>query len=137
MDCSLPGCCPWDSPGKNTGGGCPALPQGSFLTQGSNTSLILSPALAGRFFTTRATLQWEIEGVAGAPSPRPACFLASATGENATDSRHGQSPARPVRSEQGQGPVKGRGLHPRWQCCVVCSVGHLFLRPSAFQCIGS
>ena len=22
MDCSLPGSCPWDFPGKNTGGGC-------------------------------------------------------------------------------------------------------------------
>ena len=101
MDCSLPGSCPWDSPGKNTGVGCPALPQGIFLTQGSNPGLSLSPALAGRFFTTIATLQWEIKGVSGAPSPRSACFLASATDEKATDSKHGQTPARPVHSEQG------------------------------------
>ena len=45
MDCSPPGSCPWDSPGKNTGVGCYFLLQGSFLTQGS-------PALAGGFFTT-------------------------------------------------------------------------------------
>ena len=28
--------CPWDSPGNNTGMGCPALLQGIFPTQGSN-----------------------------------------------------------------------------------------------------
>ena len=27
MDCSLPGSCPWDSPGKNTGVGCHFLLQ--------------------------------------------------------------------------------------------------------------
>ena len=42
---------PWDSPGKNTGVGCHALLQVVFSTQGSNLSL-LSPALAGGFFTT-------------------------------------------------------------------------------------
>ena len=31
--------CPWDSPGKNTGVGCHALPQGSFSTQGSHPGL--------------------------------------------------------------------------------------------------
>ena len=31
--------CPWDSLGKNTGMGCPALLQGIFLTQGSNLHL--------------------------------------------------------------------------------------------------
>ena len=31
---------PWDSPGKNTGGGCHALLQGIFLTQGSNLHLL-------------------------------------------------------------------------------------------------
>ena len=52
--------CPWDSPGKNTGvGGCFLL-QGIFLTQRSNPSL-MSPALAGRLFTTRAT--WEAHWV--------------------------------------------------------------------------
>ena len=45
-----------DLPGKNTGGGGHALLQGIFLTQGSNLSL-KSPALAGRFFITSATLE--------------------------------------------------------------------------------
>ena len=32
--------CPWDSPGKNSGMGCHALPQGIFLTQGLNQCLL-------------------------------------------------------------------------------------------------
>ena len=32
--------CPWDSPGKNTGVGCHALLQGSFLTQGTHVFYI-------------------------------------------------------------------------------------------------
>ena len=47
---------PWDSLGKNTGVGCHALLQGTFLTQGS--TFLESPALASRFFTTSAT--WEV-----------------------------------------------------------------------------
>ena len=43
----------WDSPGKNTGVGCHALPQGIFPPQRSNPRL-MSPALAGGFFAT-----WE------------------------------------------------------------------------------
>ena len=34
------GFCLWDSPGKNTGMGCPALLQGIFLTQGLNPCLL-------------------------------------------------------------------------------------------------
>ena len=41
---------------RNTGVGCHVLLQGVFLIQGWNLCL-LSPALAARFFTTRAT--WE------------------------------------------------------------------------------
>ena len=44
--------CPGDSLGKNTGVVCHALLQGIFLTQGSNLSLPMSLALAGRFFIT-------------------------------------------------------------------------------------
>ena len=33
-------CCPWDSPGKNTGIGCHALLQEIFSTQGSNPRLL-------------------------------------------------------------------------------------------------
>ena len=54
MDCSLPGSSVHvDSPGKNTGVGCYALPQCIFPTQGLNRSLLL----AGEFFTTSGT--WE------------------------------------------------------------------------------
>ena len=48
--------CPWDSLGKITGLGCHAFLQGILLTKGSNPGL-MSPALAGRFFTTSTT--WE------------------------------------------------------------------------------
>ena len=47
--------CPWDSPGKNTGVGCPALLQGIFPTQGLNPCLSHLLALAGGFFTTSAS----------------------------------------------------------------------------------
>ena len=40
MDCSLPGSCPWDSPGKITGVGFHALRQGIFSTQGLNLHLL-------------------------------------------------------------------------------------------------
>ena len=41
MDCSLPGfSVHGDSPGKNTGVGCPALLQGIFPTQGPNPHLL-------------------------------------------------------------------------------------------------
>ena len=33
--------CSWDFPGNNTGVGCHFLPQGFFLTQGSNSGLLL------------------------------------------------------------------------------------------------
>ena len=48
--------CTWDLSGKNTGMGCHFLLLGISPTQGSNLSL-MSPASAGRFFTTSAT--WE------------------------------------------------------------------------------
>ena len=43
--------CPWKSPGKNTGVGCHFLLQVIFPTQGQNSCLV-SPALAGGFFST-------------------------------------------------------------------------------------
>ena len=55
---NLPGSCPWDSPGKNTGVGCHALLQGIFPDPGIKTASLMSPALAGRFFTISTT--WEI-----------------------------------------------------------------------------
>ena len=48
MDCSPPGSSAYgDSPGKSTGVGFHALPQGIFPTQGSNPGL----RAAGRYFT--------------------------------------------------------------------------------------
>ena len=49
-------------PGKNTGLGCRFLLQGIFLTQGLNSRPLLSPALAGGFFTTE-------------PPRKPKCFI--------------------------------------------------------------
>ena len=48
---------PWDSPGGNTGVGCHALLQGIFLDPGIEPAPLLSPALAGGFFTSSTT--WE------------------------------------------------------------------------------
>ena len=48
--------CLWDLPDKNPGMGCHFLLQ-DFSTQGSNPHLLMSPALAGGFFTTSST--WE------------------------------------------------------------------------------
>ena len=50
--------CPWGSLGKNTGISCHFLLQ-IFPTQGSNLHLLVSPALASRFFTASAT--WEAQ----------------------------------------------------------------------------
>ena len=59
IDGSLPGLLrPWDFPGKSTEVGCHFLLQRIFPTQGSDLSF-LSPSLAGRFFTTGATLREE------------------------------------------------------------------------------
>ena len=55
--------CPWDSPGKNTGGGCHTLLQGISVTRGSNPSLV-SPALAGRFFGSGT---WEAHETSNLP----------------------------------------------------------------------
>ena len=47
--------CPWDYPGKNTGVGCHALFQGNLPHPGIEPMLVMSPALAGKFFTTSTT----------------------------------------------------------------------------------
>ena len=44
--------CPWDSPGKNIRMGYSVLLQGIFLTEVIEPTSLVSPALAGRFFTT-------------------------------------------------------------------------------------
>ena len=50
--------CLWTSPGKNTGVSCHALLRGIFSTHPLNPP-VLSPELAGRFFTASAT--WEAQ----------------------------------------------------------------------------
>ena len=55
--------CPWNSPGKNTGGGCHALLQGIFPTQGLNPCLLHQPALTSGFFT--ASTSWEAQVLHG------------------------------------------------------------------------
>ena len=67
MDCSLPGSSVHgDSPGKSTEVGCHGLLQGSSLPGIKPTSLI-SPTLAGRFFTTSAT--WEAQATVWPSNP--------------------------------------------------------------------
>ena len=48
--------CPRDSPGKNTGVGCHFLLQRIFLTQGSNSALLVF-CIAGRFLTTESLVK--------------------------------------------------------------------------------
>ena len=55
------GLCPWDSLGKNTGIGGHFLLQGMLPTWGWNPQSLMSPVLAGGFFTTRAT--WEVRSL--------------------------------------------------------------------------
>ena len=47
--------CLWDSPGKNPGAGCHFLLQGDLPDPGMEPTSSVSPALAGRFFTTAPT----------------------------------------------------------------------------------
>ena len=63
--------CPWDSPGKNTGVGCHAL------LQGIEAVSLMSPSLAGEFFTT-STL----------PAPHPRVLLFSNSNLTSPDFRH-------------------------------------------------
>ena len=49
---------PWDSPGKNTGVGCQALLQADLPNPGIEPMSLMSPALAGGFFTT-STIWWR------------------------------------------------------------------------------
>ena len=56
MDCGLPGSSVReDSPGKNTGVAFLCPPPGDLPDPGTETTSVMSPALAGRFCTTSAT----------------------------------------------------------------------------------
>ena len=56
--------CPWDSPGKNAEVGCHFLLQGIFPTQGIEPASLMSPALAGGFFTNSTIWEAQFHGVA-------------------------------------------------------------------------
>ena len=60
-DCSTPGCCPWDSPGKNTGVGGHFLLQGIFSTQGSNLGLLHRRQIL-YYLCHQGSLKWKVEG---------------------------------------------------------------------------
>ena len=51
--------CPWDSSGKNTGVGYHFLCQGNLPDAGIEPESLTSPALVCRFFTTRATREFN------------------------------------------------------------------------------
>ena len=66
-------CCPWDSPGKNTGVGCHALLQGIFPIQGSNPCLL-------------CLLHWKAGSLSLAPRGKPlrgegCCGVSAASSE--------------------------------------------------------
>ena len=52
----------WDSPGKNTGVGCPAPPSGDLPDPGIELVSPTSPVLAGKFFTASPTWEAPIQG---------------------------------------------------------------------------
>ena len=63
--------CPWDSPGKNTGVGCHTLLQGNLPHTGIEHAVLMSPALAGKLFTTSsiAHLVKNPPAMQGSPVP--------------------------------------------------------------------
>ena len=54
--------CPWDSPGKTTGVGCHALLQRNLPNPAIDPRSLMSPALAGRFFTICSTSPGKATG---------------------------------------------------------------------------
>ena len=52
--------CPWDYPGKNTGAGLPFPPPRDLPYPGNQSRSLVSPALAGELFTTRAPREAHI-----------------------------------------------------------------------------
>ena len=58
--------CPWDVPSKNTGVGLPCPPPGDLPDPGTEPASLMSPALAGGFFTTSTI--WEAQTFPSTPS---------------------------------------------------------------------
>ena len=73
LDCSL--LCPWNSLGKNTGGGSHSFLQGIFPNQGSTFKTDWISCITGRFFTIWATRE----------APRPQYSMICGTGEQRTE----------------------------------------------------
>ena len=70
--------CPLDSPGKTTGMGCHALLQRIFLIQGFKPASLMSPVLAGGFFTTGATWEALLHYFSSNTNPNPLFSFSSA-----------------------------------------------------------
>ena len=71
MDCSPPRLLhPWGSPGKSSGVGCHALPQGIFLTQHSQINFFLSPIASLQTHKTLCSIKRQRIYCKGKNQPR-------------------------------------------------------------------
>ena len=93
--------CPWDSPGKTTGVGYHSLPQGIFLTQGSNPCLF-------------CLLHWQAGSLPLAHLGSPPCVLANLIKSNVWDFPGGPVDKNPPASagDTCSVPDSGRFLMP-------------------------
>ena len=97
--------CPWDSPGKNTRVGCHFPSPGDLPNPGMEPMSLMSPALAGKFFTTSAT--WDT--LCGSAGKESACNM----GDLGSIPGLGRSPG------EGKGyPLQYSGLENSVDCIV-------------------
>ena len=98
--------CPWDSPGKNTRVGCHSLLPGDLPNPGIEPNSLVSPSLAGGFFSTRC---FQI----GEMMKEAAPVLAVQVSKMTRDSASGQSSAGPHRVCESLklSPLLLRGSH--------------------------
>ena len=143
MDYSLPSSSVQGSPGKNTGVGCRALPQGIFQTQGLNLHLLSAlhwKAGSLPLVTPRSLLQTEQEGRNRGQCGKR-CSLKSfyevglRLGEEGWPRARDQSPARPFHPRPPSGV-----LFPRRQQTTALifpgtqdTLTHVFPSPSKVQ----
>ena len=110
MDCSLPGFSnPRDSPGKILDW-VAGSPPGGLPHLGIEPTSLISPALAGGFFTTRAT--WEAHKLCCC-----CCYVASVVSDSMRP--HRRQPTRPRRPWDSPGKNTGMGCHFLLQCMKV------------------
>ena len=101
MDCSPPGPCPWDFPGKNTEVGCHFLLQGIFPNYGSNLGL-----LHCRWILYQLSHQGSKAGREGSHEPFPADAEPKVPGDRqGTLTFHPQT-AWTVRAQRDQGGTR-------------------------------